>query len=152
MSALGSQSVFSISQTSLTEFGSNCPGLLDDKYNINGVLLQEQVVKAADMEERTKEKNRLVPDSVIRHQFLNLLVKIAKDKYLVRNKIFENLLEAFDFSITKHYIPSFIVEDPQNWRLTRYYNERVDNVIKAYLPLLDGVYRSNSSRKDPSKT
>lgn len=70
----------------LTEFSNGCPGLLDKSYDINGVYLQERTVKAnpLDKDERTKNKNKNIPDNIIRHQFLSLLVKVAKDKYIVR--------------------------------------------------------------------
>ena len=84
---LGS-AIWQIGQNTLVEFANSCPGLLDKNYDINGVLLQEKGVKAnlLDKEERTKNKNKNVPDNIIRHQFLNLLVKVAKDKYITRSK------------------------------------------------------------------
>ena len=33
------------------------------------------------------------------------------------------------------------------WRIERYYNELTDNVIKAYLPLFDAVYKSVANEK-----
>lgn len=80
-------SIWQISQNTLVEFSGNCTGLLDKNYNIDGVLLQERAVKAnqLDKDERTKNKNKNIPDNIIRHQFLSLLVKVAKDKYITRS-------------------------------------------------------------------
>jgi hypothetical protein len=41
--------------------------------------------------------------------------------------------------------------DPHTWRINRYYNEFVDNYIKAHLPYLDALYKSWAPRKDPGK-
>jgi hypothetical protein len=84
---LGS-TIWQIGQNALLEFVSNCPGLCDKVYDINGVLLKDKEVKAAqiDKEERTKNRNKNVPDNLIRHQFMNLLVKVAKDRYMIRCK------------------------------------------------------------------
>ena len=77
--------VFQINQTALTEFVTSCPGLLDATYVINDVFVKEREVKAQDKTERSKNKLRPTPDNIIRHQFMNLLVKLANDKY-VRSK------------------------------------------------------------------
>jgi hypothetical protein len=37
------------------------------------------------------------------------------------------------------------------WRIDRYYNEQVDNFIKAHLPLFDALYKSWAPRKDPGR-
>ncbi len=41
--------------------------------------------------------------------------------------------------------------DVHKWRIEKYYNEYVDNVIKAYLPILDALYKSYSSMKVPGR-
>ena len=33
----------------------------------------------------------------------------------------------------------------------RYYNENVDNYLKAHLPYIDALYKSWAPRKDPGK-
>ena len=81
-------SIRQISPSVLIEFIYTCDDLVDEEYNVNGVLLQERVVKVLDKEERNKTKNKNLPDNIIRHQFLNLLVKIAHDKYITRCKFF----------------------------------------------------------------
>ncbi len=37
------------------------------------------------MDERKKNKNKNVPDNLIRHQWMGWLVKVAKDKYIGGN-------------------------------------------------------------------
>jgi hypothetical protein len=66
-----------------------CNGLVDTKiYNINSVFLQARAIKAnpLDMTERVKNKNKNIPDNIIRHQFMSLLVRVAKDKYVTTCK------------------------------------------------------------------
>jgi hypothetical protein len=41
--------------------------------------------------------------------------------------------------------------DNHKWRKDRYYNEFVDNFIKAHLPALDAVYKSWGKQKGPKK-
>ena len=82
-------SIWQIQETTLKDFFSSCQNLVDLKiYNINGVLLQARGVKASqvDMQERVKNKNKNIPDNIIRHQFMSLLVRVAKDKYITQCK------------------------------------------------------------------
>ncbi len=88
-SAISGSSIWNIQENTLKEFFSSCNGLIDTKiYNINSVFLQARSIKAnpLDMTERVKNKNKNIPDNIIRHQFMNLLVKVAKDKYLTTCK------------------------------------------------------------------
>jgi len=86
-SLLGSN-IWQISKSDLLAFVNLCPGLLSDGYNFNDVILQQTSITNAliDKEERTKIKNKNLPDNIVRHQFLSLLVKMAKDKYMSRSK------------------------------------------------------------------
>lgn len=114
-------------------------------------MQQKGVINALiDKDERTKNKNKNVPDNLIRHQFMGLLVKVAKDKYL-RAKAVESLYEAVKISFESHFLPVINEYDVHKWRLDRYYNEFTDNVIKAYLPILDAVYKSWTSMKEPGR-
>jgi len=145
------------------EFANASVDLIDKTYDTNGVLLQEKAVKAnlIDKEEKTKNKNKNIPDNIIRHQFMSLLFKVARDKYMVRSnyimlicidKVTATVLEAMEVSFEKHY--NFALNDygeVNTWRKDRYYNEYADNVLKAWLPVLDAVYKSWSPRKDPSR-
>ncbi len=79
-----------MSQSTILEFASDSKELVDKTYDANGVLLQEKAVKAnlIDKEEKTKNKNKNIPDNIIRHQFMSLLFKVAKDKFTVRSNQF----------------------------------------------------------------
>lgn len=41
--------------------------------------------------------------------------------------------------------------EAQVWRINRYYNEKVDNFLKAHLPILDALYKTWAPRKDPGR-
>ena len=58
---------------------------MDENYKMDIVLLQLTAVQSAaiDMELKKKFKKNF-PDGLIRHQLLNLLVKVVKDKYIMR--------------------------------------------------------------------
>ena len=64
------------------------PGLITDAYNLNIMFLKqtEAINNLLDKHERQKNKNKNVPDNIIRHQFLTLLSKVAVDKYLNKCK------------------------------------------------------------------
>lgn len=81
-------SIWQINQSTILEFANNCPDLIDSNYDKNGFLLQDKAVKSTlvDRDEKVKNKNKNIPDNLIRHQFLNLLVRVAKDKYITRSK------------------------------------------------------------------
>ena len=78
--------IWQINQTALTDWSNSCPGLFDSTYSLNDLFIQEKAVKQllVDKEER-KQKNKNVPDNLIRHQFMNLMVKVANDKYIRSN-------------------------------------------------------------------
>lgn len=138
--------IFQISQNSIIDFANNCEGLCDKQYGVNFMFLKEAEVKNLDKEER-KNKNKLVPDNMIRHQFLAFLVKIAKDKYIQKINKFNNLFDAVEFTFNNHYIHCFGNQYHHKWRIERYYNEHVDNFIKAFYPVLDALFRSFARRE-----
>lgn len=88
LSGYAGTSIWQINQSTLLEFVNSCPDLIDSTYEKNGLLLQEKAVKSTiiDRDEKVKNKNKNIPENLIRHQFLNLLVKVAKDKYITRSK------------------------------------------------------------------
>jgi hypothetical protein len=91
-------SIWQINQSTILEFANNCSNLIEPNYDKNRFLLQDKGVKSTliDRDEKVKNKNKNIPDNLIRHQFLNLLVRVAKDKYIVGSKkcflIFQLLL------------------------------------------------------------
>ena len=73
-----------ISQNVLVEWINKCQGLCDKKYDINGVFLVQTGIcaNALDKEERVKHNNKNLGDNIVRHQFMALIAKVPKDKYI----------------------------------------------------------------------
>ena len=133
--------VWQIGQNQITEFVSSCPDLLDKNYLINDVLVKVTEVKSNAIDKQDRKKNQNIPDNIIRHQFMMLLVKIAKDKYF-RTKQIPSVVEAVDYSFEHHY--DFYLNQFRNnkWREERYYNEEVDNILKSHIPIFDALFYS----------
>ena len=147
-------SLWQITQNALTEFISKCNGMCDKNYDINNIYLTEKVVcsNPYDLNDRKKNNNKnLNENNIVRHQFMNLLVKSAKDKYITCLKTTNNILEATKMSFEKHFDPALKGFEYHKWRKERYYNEQVDNFLKAHLPLLDALYLSWAKQKGPRK-
>jgi hypothetical protein len=82
---------------------------------------------------------------------MSLLVKVSKDKYIRTLKTMNDTLEAVKYSFENHFENAIKGYSHHKWRKERYYNEKVDNFLKAYLPLLDAVYHSWAKQKGPRK-
>jgi hypothetical protein len=143
--------VWQITQNNLTEFISHCPNLCDKNYVINDVFVTQKALvgNLIDKNDR-KNGNKMLSDNIVRHQFMNLLVKVAKDKYVTVLKT-NNALEAVKISFEQHWDPALKGFEYHKWRMERYYNEQVDNFLKAHLPLLDALYLSWAKQKGPRK-
>ena len=94
-SSLSGYQIWQITQNNLTEFISHCNGMCDIKYDINNIYLTQKTVcgNLLDKEDR-KTNNKNLSDNIVRHQFMNLLVKSAKDKYVTVLKTTKDNLEA----------------------------------------------------------
>ena len=144
--------LWQITQNNLTEFISKCPGMCDIKYDINNIFLTQKTVCGNLLDKEDKKKNnKNLSDNIVRHQFMNLLVKSAKDKYVTVLKVTKDVLEATKMAFEKHYDVAIKGFEYHKWRKERYYNEQVDNFLKAFLPILDGVYLSVARQKGPRK-
>ena len=52
----------------------------------------------------------------------------------------ESPFEAFKFAMNNFFIKGLGNYEYNTWRKERYYNEEMDNFIKAFLPLIDGIF------------
>ena len=96
-----------ITQNSLSDFIYKCPGLCDKNYDINNVYLQQKVVvgNLLDKDDRKKKNKNLSENNLVRHQFMNLLVQTAKDKYVTVLKTTKDIFEAVQIAFEQHYDP-----------------------------------------------
>ena len=151
-SSLSGFSVWQITQNNLSEFINHCNGFCDKNYDINNVFLTQKTVcgNLIDKEDR-KKKNKNLSDNLVRHQFLNLLVKVSKDKYITVLKTLTDPFEAVKTAFENHFDEAIKGFEYHKWRQERYYNEKVDNFLKTYLPILDALYLSWAKQKGPTK-
>ena len=152
LSSYSGLSIWQISQSTLTEWINKCENLVDKKYDINNIFLVETGITASLIDKMERKKNnKNLCDNLVRHQFMSLLVKVPKDKYIRTLKTMNNTLEAVKYSFENHFENAIKGYSHHKWRKERYYNEKVDNFLKAYLPLLDAVYHSWAKQKGPRK-
>ena len=142
LSSYSGYKIWQIDQNQLTEFAQNCEGLIDNKYLINDFLVKVTEVSSNFLDKSERKNNINIPDkNIIRHQFLMLLVKIAKDKYF-RTKQIEKLNDAIEYAFINNYENYLNKYQNNKWRIERYYLEEIDNFIKAHIPILDALYYS----------
>ena len=151
-SSLSGFSVWQITQNNLSEFINHCNGFCDKNYDINNVFLTQKTVTGnlIDKEDR-KKKNKNLSDNLVRHQFMNLLVKVSKDKYITVLKTLQDPYEAVETAFENHFDDAIKGFSYHKWRQERYYNEKVDNFLKTYLPIFDALYLSWAKQKGPTK-
>ena len=150
--SMGGCQVWQITQNNLTEFISKCPGMCDKTYDINNIYITQKTVcgNIIDKEDR-KKGNKFLSENLVRHQFMNLLVKAAKDKYVTVLKLTKDPLEAAKIAFEKHFDEAIKGFEYHSWRINRYYNEQVDNFLKSFLPIFDALYLSFAKQKGPRK-
>ena len=151
-SSLSGMSVWQITQNNLTEFINHCNDFCNKQYDINNVYLTQKIVcgTLVDKEDR-KKKNKNLSDNIVRHQFMNLLVKVSKDKYITILKMISDPFEAVQTAFENHFDEAIKGFNYHKWRQERYYNEKVDNFLKTYLPIFDALYLSWAKQKGPTK-
>lgn len=143
--------IWQIGNSTLLDFFNKSNLFLNQQYPQSFMILKLQGVKSQDNEE-IKKKNKNIPEGIVRHQFMNLIVKVSIDKYINKTKQCKSALDAVKYSFENNFnagLNNF--DDPQIWRRSRYYNEKCDNFIQAFLPLLYAIYKSWSTKKEIGK-
>ena len=131
-----------ITQTILLEFIRDCNGIMDENYDSKDISLQHTSVKGFKKNDDKVKDPKLSTENVVRHEFMWILVRIAYDKYMVRSKTFTKVMDSVRECFEKHYLPFMIKYHIHDFRINRYYNESVDNRLKAYLPIFYAYFRS----------
>ena len=87
------------------------------------------------------------PDrALVRYQFMEILVRIAFDKYL-KNKLCDSPSEAVRRLFQEHTLKAMSLHNIHGWRESRLWNEKCDLVLKAYSVLLKDIYQRYSGQK-----
>ncbi|KAL4479127.1 hypothetical protein ABPG72_008957 [Tetrahymena utriculariae] len=101
-----------------------------------------------------KAKTYRNPDkALIRNEFLEVMGRIALDKY-IRNEKAKANAEAMKMFFYEEGLLNHLYEfdSPQEWRKTRYWNQECDEKLKAYLPFLKTLYNNFAdSRKNEKR-
>lgn len=93
--------------------------------------------------------NGLVPErGLIRFQFMESIVRLAEEKFK-KNGLSDSILGSVDNMINDNILPmrtnpNFLSEQ---WRLTKYFIEENDILLKRYRPIFNEIYRKNSRMK-----
>ncbi|EAR90528.1 hypothetical protein TTHERM_00118760 (macronuclear) [Tetrahymena thermophila SB210] len=91
----------------------------------------------------SKQQNYRNPDkAVIRFQFLELIVRIACDKYM-RNGNCKNVQKTLNKFFSRKSVSQMFeeIEDPQQWRDQRYWNEVCEIVINKYHVMIEEIWQ-----------
>lgn len=140
LSAYSGSDVFSIGSNILNDFLNQCK-IYDSFYAISdfGVNLTSTLVQ--------KEKGQIYNpgNSLVRYEFLEILVRIAMDKY-IRNKIFNSYNQAMQRLLADHLVPIMSTYKTDKWRNEEYYKEEVDLVLKANKDIFLVIYKKYSGK------
>ena len=130
----------SVGSNSFTEIAAKC-GLIGPGFGLSDLDLVFKNTLFSEV-----KNNPLVPGvSLVRFQFLEMLVRVALDKYL-RNKVVPGPVQAVE-KLLNEMSPVLDAYDSNVWRWDVYLCEEVDMVYKAYRQILDAVYQRFSVRK-----
>ena len=80
--------------------------------------------------------------SVVRHEFLELSVRVALDKFY-RSGVYNNEAEAIGVFFKKHPLTEIL---SNQWRILRYFNEECENVMVGNKKLLANIYDTYKAR------
>ncbi|KAL4468591.1 hypothetical protein ABPG74_005094 [Tetrahymena malaccensis] len=97
----------------------------------------------AALSNTVKQQNYRNPDkAVIRFQFLELIVRIACDKYM-RNGNCKKVQKTINKFFSKKTVSQTFeeIEDPQQWRDQRYWKEACEIVINKYLVTIEEIWQ-----------
>ena len=140
LSAYSGNEIFSIGSNILNDFLNQCK-IYDYLYQASdfGVNLNSTLVQ--------KEKGqRFNPgNSLVRYEFLEMLVRIAMDRY-IRNKIVNSYAQAMKKLIDEHLMPVMKEYKTEIWRNQEYFTEEVDLVLKANKEIFINVFKKFSGK------
>jgi len=141
-SSFGQQGgVWSIGQNGFSDLCTQCNLVDGVTLKLSDLDFQFKVTNYSEV----KNHPRNPANALIRFQFMEIFVRIAIDKY-IKSEICESYVEAVDKMLKENLLPAFANYDTNKWRWGRYLNEECDNVFKAYLPIIQTVYKTNSKK------
>ena len=135
--------IWAISQNPFTDFINTC-AMIDGKLlKLSDVDIKFiATLSSTDFKGNSRNPER----GLIRYQLMEVLVRIAEEKY-IKNNVEDNYTGAVKALINDHCLPYFKQFDAQKWRDDRYWNEECDDVLKYYRPVLENIYTQYSKKK-----
>eukprot|EP00347_Sterkiella_histriomuscorum_P020671 403336916 len=129
--------IFSVALNQYTEF------LKEELNLIDGDQLNQSDADRYFITVNSNKRGPLIPaNALVRFQFVEILLRLAIKKFF-ESQLAQTESQAFQLLIDNHIIPatSHIIKS-QEWRKTILWNEQVDNILKAYLPVFQHVYNN----------
>jgi hypothetical protein len=132
----GNNTLFSVSLNNLTDLYQK-KGIFDKFFKLSDLDLN---IKACTTSSTSTHFNNNF--SVVRHEFLELQIRLAFDKFL-RNGASKSEAEALSVFFTSNVFMNVL---PNEWRVNRLFNEECDLVLTANKELLNAVYESSKGK------
>ena len=141
LASQGGNEYFTIGTNIFTDF-LNQGNLIDNLYEASDLGVNwNSVIIPKDKRQPYNPGNALV-----RYEFMELLVRIANDRYL-RNKLSSTPSEAFQKLLDDNIRLLLSSYDSNKWRKSYYMIEEVDIVLKSYKPILENIFKIYSGKK-----
>ncbi|KRW99368.1 hypothetical protein PPERSA_02480 [Pseudocohnilembus persalinus] len=94
-----------------------------------------------------QKSNRNPPNGLNRYQVMDIIYKLAEEKYIQEYKTTKSISEAIKMLWDEHLKEEMTSYSSQVWRIQRYWNEKCDTVLKGYKKIIDNVYKDYSKKK-----
>jgi hypothetical protein len=126
---------------SYTEFATHT-GIIDSKFGLSDIDFNMKATLYSEI----KNNPRNPANALVRFQWLEIIVRIAIDKYY-KTGICDYHKDAVKMLMDTHLLPVMKQYSSEEWRWDLYICEEVDLVLKAYLPILQYIYKRYSGGK-----
>ena len=147
----GNNNLWQITFDVILEWLKNkCNNFLNKDYNEKRIEKILDKIYRDQKEEKLRLKyKKYFPKNLknlIRHNFILFLVEASIDKYYNLYHKIENHFGALKYSFENFFMKGLEHYEYHSWRKERYYNEDIDNYLKAFLPLIDGIFHTFSKK------
>ncbi|CAG9334427.1 unnamed protein product [Blepharisma stoltei] len=140
-SATGGGEIFCIGPNGMSEFLNMC-NIIDELYDVTDIGVNWNAIKS----QVHKDQIYNAKNGICRYEFMEILVRIANDKY-IRNKVCSTVGDAIEKLAQTHLIPVFSKYDSNKWRYEKYLVEDVDLALKVHKMILDAIFKKYSGKK-----
>ena len=150
LSSYSGNNLWQINSNILIDWLKDKCNFFDEKYTDQNMIKVIESIYFNKMDKEDRIKYKTFPSNkynLIRHTFLSLLINISVDKYMVVQGETTSPLEAVKIALENNFLKGTQGYEHYLWRKEKYYNEEIDNYIKAFLPLLDGLYHTFSKKE-----